>query len=157
MAVSTYNARLKHKRDTQENWEENDIVLMDGEVIFVDTTEGVCRSKVGDGETIYSKLPFSDHGVYEELERKADSSAVVTFTLTPSEWDDTGKQTVTISGLLADHNGVVSLSQDFTDAQYTAVEQADLFVTEQKDGALTFTAKNTIPTENIPITLIVLG
>lgn len=157
MAVSTYNARLKQKRDTQENWEQNDIVLMDGEVIFVDTAEGICRSKVGDGKTTYSKLPFADHGIYEELERKADSSAAVAFTLTSSGWDATGKQTVSIAGLLADHNGMVALSQNFTDAQYAAVEKADLFVTDQKDGALTFAAKNIIPTVSIPITLIVLG
>lgn len=157
MAVSTYDARLKHKRDTETNWEQNNLVLLDGEVIFVDTTAGALRSKVGDGKTAYTDLPFSDQVIYEMLEKKADSSVAVNFSLSSSGWDATGNQTVMIAGLQADHNGVVSISQDFTSAQYGAVEKADLFVTGQMDGALTFTAKNIIPTISIPITLIVLG
>ena len=49
MATKTYNARVQNKRDTSANWTKNDPVLLDGEIIIVDTSAGEVRYKVGDG------------------------------------------------------------------------------------------------------------
>lgn len=58
--MAEYNARIKHKRDTDVNWADADPVLLDGEIIVVDTSDGNVRKKVGDGIKRYSQLPFDD-------------------------------------------------------------------------------------------------
>ena len=63
MATKTFNARVQNKRDTSANWTANDPVLLDGEIIIVDTASGEVRYKVGDGVKKYSQLPFSDEAV----------------------------------------------------------------------------------------------
>ena len=63
MATKTFNARVKNKRDTSANWTTNDPVLLNGEIIIVDTASGEVRYKVGDGVKKYSQLPFSDEAV----------------------------------------------------------------------------------------------
>lgn len=56
------NARIKWKRDTASNWESKDPVLLNGEIIIVDTAAGDIRFKVGDGtKNILSYLlPMKD-------------------------------------------------------------------------------------------------
>ena len=63
MATKTFNARVRNKRDTSANWTANDPVLLNGEIIIVDTASGEVRYKVGDGVKKYSQLPFSDEAV----------------------------------------------------------------------------------------------
>ena len=68
--MAEYNARIKHKRDTDVNWADADPVLLNGEIIVVDTTDGHVRKKVGDGTQRYSHLPFDDEqlaGVVQSL------------------------------------------------------------------------------------------
>lgn len=60
MATSTFNTRVKHKRDTSANWTTNDPVILNGEIILVDTASGELRFKVGDGTKTYTQLPFTD-------------------------------------------------------------------------------------------------
>lgn len=60
MAVKKLEARIQHKRDTSANWTSNDPVLLAGEIIIVDTASGEVRTKVGDGQSRYTKLPFDD-------------------------------------------------------------------------------------------------
>ena len=68
--MAEYNARIKHKRDTDVNWADADPVLLNGEIIVVDTMDGHVRKKVGDGTQRYSHLPFDDEqlaGVVQSL------------------------------------------------------------------------------------------
>ena len=60
MANKTFNTRIKHKRDTSANWTSADPVLLNGELIIVDTASGEMRFKIGDGIKRYSQLPFQD-------------------------------------------------------------------------------------------------
>ena len=60
MAVKELLARVRHKRDTSANWEAQDPVLLNGEIIIVDTTDGKTRTKTGDGQKKYSQLPFDN-------------------------------------------------------------------------------------------------
>jgi len=48
-----FDVRIKAKRDTEANWTTNNPVLLNGEVIIVDTTSGV-RYKVGDGTKTFT-------------------------------------------------------------------------------------------------------
>lgn len=68
MENKTFNARIKNKRDTSANWTSRDPVLLDGEIIVVDTANGETRFKVGDGTKTYSQLPFSDEIVRGMIE-----------------------------------------------------------------------------------------
>lgn len=58
--ASEFNARFKTKRDTSANWTAQDPVLLNGEIVIVDTASGEVRRKVGDGVKKYSQLPFDD-------------------------------------------------------------------------------------------------
>ena len=67
---TTLNARVQSKRDTSANWTQNNPVLLDGEVIVVDTNSGDVRFKVGNGTSTYTQLPFQDEAIYNELNTK---------------------------------------------------------------------------------------
>ena len=67
MANKTFNARIKNKRDTSANWTTQDPVLLNGEIIAVDTASGETRFKVGDGEKTFTQLPYTDENVLSKI------------------------------------------------------------------------------------------
>ena len=77
MATKTLDVRTQISRDTSANWTKYDPVLLDGEIIIVDTAEGEVRYKVGNGTKKYSQLPFDDEAVKALISAKSDDSAVV--------------------------------------------------------------------------------
>ena len=70
----TLNARISWKRDTSANWTSNDPVLLNGEIIIVDTAGGETRFKIGDGTKRYSQLPFEDEAIRNLIGEKAKVS-----------------------------------------------------------------------------------
>ena len=58
----TIKTRIKQRRDTSANWESKNPVLLNGEVIIVDTANSETRTKTGDGTKTYTQLPFDDEG-----------------------------------------------------------------------------------------------
>lgn len=58
MATVEFNTRIKNKRDTNENWSNNNPILLNGEVIIVDMSNNEIRLKVGNGIDNYNSLPF---------------------------------------------------------------------------------------------------
>lgn len=76
-------ARIKHKRDTAVNWNTNNPVILDGELIIVETAEGRVRTKIGNGVSTYGELPFTDENIMEEVSLLAsnmvDTSTVQTI------------------------------------------------------------------------------
>ena len=65
--TTTLNTRVKWKRDTSANWTANNPVLLDGEIIIVDTNAGETRFKVGDGTSTYTQLPFQDEDIQNSI------------------------------------------------------------------------------------------
>ena len=55
-----YQVKVKWRRDTSANWTAKDPILLDGEIIIVDTASGETRFKIGDGSKTFSQLPFQD-------------------------------------------------------------------------------------------------
>lgn len=94
MANKTFNTRIKNKRDTSANWTSKDPVLLDGELIIVDTANGEMRFKIGDGTKKYSQLPFQDEILRNS---KADTDAGV-YTVTASSTDGVA-YTATVPGI----------------------------------------------------------
>ncbi len=62
MAEKIFKTRIKQRRDTSANWEAKNPVLLNGEVIIVDTANGETRTKTGNGIKTYTQLPFDDEG-----------------------------------------------------------------------------------------------
>ena len=63
MASKELKTRIKWRRDTSANWTNNNPVLLDGEVIIVNTDVGETRFKIGDGIKTYTQLPFQDEAI----------------------------------------------------------------------------------------------
>lgn len=55
-----FNTRIKHKRDSEENWTTINPTLLNGEVALIDTSDGSLKLKVGDGSTTYTSLSHFD-------------------------------------------------------------------------------------------------
>lgn len=96
MANKTFNTRIKNKRDTSANWTSKDPVLLDGELIIVDTASGEVRFKIGDGTKKYSQLPFQDEILRNS---KVDLDAGV-YTATASSTDGIA-YSATVPGITA--------------------------------------------------------
>lgn len=60
MAIKQFQSRICNKRDTETNWIRSNPILLNGEIVIVDTDNGKIRMKIGDGEQKYNALPFND-------------------------------------------------------------------------------------------------
>jgi hypothetical protein len=54
------NVRIVNKKDTEQNWNTNNPVLLDGEIALVETADGV-RIKVGNGNDSFQALSYVDN------------------------------------------------------------------------------------------------
>ena len=156
MANRNINAILKLRRDSAANWETKNPILNDGEFITVYTASGAIRHKIGDGVKTYSQLPFEDEPLYNALAGKCNASGYVTATLAAANWSN-GDQTISVTGLGATQNGIASFPQSITTAQYEAMVAAELRVTAQSAGSLTFSCHGDVPQIDIPVCIILLG
>ena len=83
-------------------------------------------------------------------------STSVDKVLTVSAWSDS-RQSIAISGLTAEQNGVVGLSQSVSLQEREAAETASLYVCGQEDGSFTVAIGGDKPTCDIPITVILFS
>ena len=68
-------SRIQNKRDTSANWTKNNPIILNGEIILVDTAEGELRAKIGDGTKTYTQLPFSDEALKSLINTVAQNVA----------------------------------------------------------------------------------
>lgn len=81
-------SRIQNKRDTSANWTKNNPIVLNGEIILVDTAEGELRAKIGDGTKTYTQLPFSDEALkslINTVAQKAGKSTVIMKTWTSAD------------------------------------------------------------------------
>lgn len=140
---------IQQRRDTVENWTTKNPILLDGEQITVIFDDGRTRHKTGYGGKRYNELPFDGA-------ESCEPSETVNVTLLANAWVN-GQQTLSVSAVMADQNGYVTLPQAFSDAQYDAVVAAEMFVTAQADGSITISCCGDTPQINIPILITLLG
>ena len=140
---------IQQRRDTVENWTTKNPILLDGEQITVIFDDGRTRHKTGYGGKRYNELPFDGA-------ESCEPSETVNVTLLANAWVN-GQQTLSVSAVMADQNGYVTLPQAFSDAQYDAVVAAEMFVTAQADGSITISCRGDTPQINIPILISLLG
>ena len=74
------NVRIQNKRDTAARWETNNPVLLNGELIIVDTNAGDIRFKIGNGSKTYTQLPFQDEALYNVLNSAINNTYTKTET-----------------------------------------------------------------------------
>lgn len=156
MAVKELLARVQHKRDTSANWEAEDPVLLNGEIIVVDTEDGKMRTKTGDGQKKYSELPFDDEDLRKAIAQKNGAGVAYECTLTASAWED-GKQVLSIPGVTDDTNGTIGLSHDITKDQMEAAKNAEMYVCEQSNGSVTVAIFGDAPQIDIPVVAILMS
>ena len=140
---------IQQRRDTVANWTTKNPILLDGEQITVVFEDGSTRHKTGYGGKRYIELPFDNA-------ESCEPSETVNATLLANAWTN-GQQTVSVSAIMADQNGYVTLPQAFSDAQYEAVVAAEMFVTAQADGSITISCRGDTPQIDIPILITLLG
>ena len=86
----------------------------------------------------------------------SSGSTAVSATLLSGGWSS-GEQTLQISGVTAESNGVIGLSQSVSDAEMEAAKNAELYVCGQGRGTITIAAYGETPTRDIPVVVILLG
>lgn len=86
----------------------------------------------------------------------SSGSTAVSATLLSGGWSS-GEQTLQISGVTAESNGVIGLSQSVSDAEMEAAKNAELYVCGQGTGTITIAAYGKTPTRDIPVVVILLG
>lgn len=93
------------------------------------------------------------------LGEKANLSVAINAVLSVSAWseDSPYSQTISIDGLTAEQNGMITIGQNITTEQLEDVVAADMRISGQVDGAFTVTAYGDKPTRDIPVTIILLG
>lgn len=94
------------------------------------------------------------------LADKADQSTMVQAVLTADGWSGDAApylQELSIPGLSADSNGIISVAQDATTEQREIVRDGALTVVEQGDGVLRIAADGKKPTGDIPVYVILFG
>lgn len=97
MSGKIFNTRVRNKRDSVSNWTDKNPILLDGEVVVVDSTDGESRFKIGDGTKHYSELPFQDEYLQNEINNKAAIGAGV-YTAVASSSDGVA-YTSTVPGI----------------------------------------------------------
>lgn len=98
MAQIEIKGRMKQKRDTAANWEAKNPVILNGEIVLVDTKVGELRAKIGDGAKKYSQLPFSDEVLRNLITDKASKDDIPTALKNPNAITFTGASTGTYDG-----------------------------------------------------------
>lgn len=128
---------------------------------FQDWREAINKDNNGGSTTSdMEKIDAALHSIEGTASGKANPSSTVTATLAAASWSGASApytQTVTVTGLGATQNGVVSVSQSATSTQYESARKAMLGVTAQAANSLTITAYGTKPTVDIPIVVILMG
>lgn len=151
MALGMVNGRFQFQRATKKDWEDSEIVLLDGEIaIESDTT----KMKAGDGKTIYKDLPYISIGDFSFADLTEEEKAKVKGKKgDPFTYDDfTQKQLDELKG----EKGEPFRYEDFTKEQLASLkgEKGDAFTYKDftkdqlealkgepgKDGVVTFEA-----------------
>ena len=93
------------------------------------------------------------------LGEKANLSVAINAVLLMSAWSDDSPyvQTISVEGLNADQNGIITIGQNITTEQLEDVVAADMRISDQTDGSLTVTAYGDKPTRDIPVIIILIG
>lgn len=82
--MAEFDTRIQQKSDTQVNFETNNPVLLQNELVIVKMTDGSIKFKIGDGVSSFNSLQYTDKyltddidNIYTELDSIPDVSNLV--------------------------------------------------------------------------------
>ena len=111
------------------------------------------------GDSIADELEDALGALNTLASGKAAPATVQNVTAASGSWSSATPPTQTISatGVTASNTIIVSLASTATQAQYEAAAGAGLLCTAQGAGEITVTCYGDEPSENIPLTVMILG
>ena len=116
----------------------------------------VCFTDDSNTATFYTDVPDGSGGV-KRVQIGGGGGANVTSasaTLAAASWSN-GAQTVSVTGVTANSNGVIGLAETATSAQYNAALEAGLMLTAQGSGTITVSVMgDASPTVDIPVVIL---
>lgn len=80
-----------------------------------------------------------------------------TATISASGWDNNNENTITSGYIKADNVVTLTYPTTISDAEYQALKDADIRIMSQSAGSIGIKADGTVPSIDIPITLLVQG
>lgn len=111
----------------------------------------------------YAYLTPDDGGFYIDAEYNGEQKRIrinpqdeivsVEATLSASKWSNK-TQTISVAGVTADSNGMISMKQSLNAAQVNAAKLADMHISAQSAGSITITAFGEVPTIDIPVVIV---
>ena len=133
---------------------------------YISTINGVDINEFG-GDTLpevsssdNGKVLSVNDGQWEAIEPAASSSiSVLSLIAVAGSWTSATPPTqiLTATGVTANSNIIVGLADTATSGQYDEACDAKLLCTAQALNSITLTCYGIEPTENIPITVVILG
>lgn len=88
--MAEFNSRVQQKGDTQSNFETNNPILLENELVVVKMTDGTIKFKIGNGTSNFNDLEYTDKPITDgianinnSLNNKANINSP-TFTGTPT-------------------------------------------------------------------------
>lgn len=114
-------------------------------------------------DTTYSAATTTTDGLMSATDKAKldgiEGTTALSLTLASGSWSSATPptQTITATGVTATNNIIVGIGSGITSAQYDAATAAKLVCTAQGANSITITAYGTTPTENIPISVVILG
>lgn len=125
--------------------------------ISTDTTpfnEGYAYFTPDDGG-FYIDAKVSDANKRIRINPKARESKSINATLSGEGWIEQS-QTVTVTGVTANSNGCIGVASTIDSAALKAATAAKLIITGQGENTITVKATGTVPTVDIPVTVVVM-
>ena len=98
-------------------------------------------------------IDSEDNGVQNRI-RINRPTVIVPATVDATKWVD-NKQTISVTGLSASSNGIISVAQNITDEQMESAKSAELHAVEQGDGYLVVEANGVVPSIDIPVSVAI--
>lgn len=129
--------RILTKRDALANWTAANPLLLNGEEVLVDLpNNGGIRRKIGDGESLFSSLPYSDEDIYTEINNSLQSAKDYADSLLGGEtYKDVYSNSESVSGQWVDGRPIYrtvltftspTMSKQWVRRNFTTAEQSSM-------------------------------
>lgn len=140
---------IQWKPTSSSTWEN---LVAIGELVQVDQTLSTTSTNAIANSVVATNFETVN-------QNKANKSTIVNATLTVAGWGaSTVAQTVSVSGVTASNNIVVSLSENATADEVSASAEAMVRATAQGEGTITFTClSGTAPAIPLTVSVVILG
>lgn len=153
MADKEFLTRIKMKRDTSSNWTNNNPVILNGEMILIDTDSGELRLKIGDGVKTYTQLPFNDEALRNLIQSSYNKDESFTITLVSTGWSGNAQSIINNKFNASGSTYIVSPITSNSELYAQSGVYADDISIE---GKITFHCEN-VPSGNIQVNIVKIG